>query len=242
MRKNLSSNNSITFTKVGKLYMPQGDVALKNVNLTIGKGEFVSIIGPSGCGKSSVLRIIAGIESPTSGTVIAPRTVSMVFQSGALLPWLTVYDNVALPLRAHHSNEIKIKRECREHIGMMGLEEYAYKYPRDLSGGQRQRVGIARALTINPDVILLDEPFSALDPKTTDELHRDILALWNATKKTIVLVSHLIEEAVSLSQRVIVMKNYTIVAEFSITLPYPRRDQEADFSRKVLEIRKVFFK
>jgi len=122
------------------------------------------------------------------------------------------------------------------------MHEFENKYPGDLSGGQRQRVGIARALAIDPHVLLLDEPFSALDAKTTAELHDDIISVWHSTKKTIVLVSHLIEEAVSLASRVILMKDGTIANEFKIDLPYPRREQGAEFMSRVQHIRKEFFK
>ena len=242
MLNGIGLNNIIAFERVHKAYGRQGDTALRDVTFGVAEGELVCLIGPSGCGKSTVLKIIAGIEKESSGSVVAPDSVAMVFQSGALLPWLSVFDNVALGIRAKGVSDAIIRRECGKYIEMMGLDPFAFKYPRDLSGGQRQRVGIARALAVNPEVLLLDEPFSALDPKTTDELHKDILKIWMDTNKTIVMVSHVIEEAVSLGERVILMKDSTIDKIFPITLPRPRREQGAEFLKDVLEIRKEFFK
>ena len=242
MLKTSDLNDSILFDRVGKVFKPDNETALKDVSFSVARGELVSFVGPSGCGKTTVLKIIAGLEKESSGAVTKPDTVAMVFQSGALLPWLNVYDNVALGIRAQGATETQVRKESAHYIEMMGLEAFIQKYPRELSGGQRQRIGIARALAVNPEVLLLDEPFSALDSKTTDELHADILNIWTKTKKTIVLVSHLIEEAVSLAQRVILMKNFTIERIFPIDLPRPRREQGGEFSKIVQEIRKEFFK
>ena len=129
-----------------------------------------------------------------------------------------------------------------QYIAMTGLSGFEQKYPRELSGGQRQRVGIARALAVDPSVLLLDEPFSALDPKTTEELHKDIINIWRDTKKTIVMISHLIEEAVSLADQVLLIKNHTNAKTFTIDLSRPRRDSEMEFSREVSKIRTEFFK
>jgi NitT/TauT family transport system ATP-binding protein len=171
-----------------------------------------------------------------------PDNVAMVFQSGALLPWLTALDNVGLGLAAKGLAPIHVRAESEKYIAMMGLREFAAKYPRELSGGQRQRVGIARAFAVDPDVLLLDEPFSALDPKITEELHRDVLKIWQSTGKTIVMVSHAIEEAVTLADRIFLVKNHTIEKTFSITLPRPRRDNETGFAHEVQQVRREFFK
>lgn len=232
----------IEFDHVSKIFEPEKDVALRDVTFQVSEGEFVCIIGPSGGGKSTVLKIIADLEKETSGTVQKPDSVSMVFQAGALLPWLTVLDNVALGLREKSMSGSKIRVESLKYIEMMGLSGFEGKYPRDLSGGQRQRVGIARALAVDPAILLLDEPFSALDPKTTEDLHTDIVRIWKETKKTVVMVSHLIEEAVSLADRVILIKNFTVEKIFPISLPRPRRENEAAFAHEVLQVRKEFFK
>lgn len=237
-----NSNNIIVFENVSKIYEPGNEVALREVSFSVRNGEFTCIIGPSGGGKSTILKLIAGLEKESSGTIIKPSHISMVFQAGALLPWLTVFENIALGLQVKREAESKIKSTVEKYIAMVGLSGVEGKYPRDLSGGQRQRVGIARALAVDPEVLLLDEPFSALDPKTTEELHKDILKIWNETKKTIVMVSHLIEEAVSLADEILLIKNYTVAHTFSIPLPRPRRENEATFAHEIAGVRREFFK
>ncbi len=236
------NNRVIVFEHVGKIYEPHHDTALENASFSVREGEFVCLVGPSGGGKSTILKIIAGLEAPTEGAVEKPEKVSMAFQSGALLPWLTVFENIAFGPRNQKMSAKEVERETPKYMTMVKMGEFAEKYTADLSGGQRQRVGIARALAVNPNVLLLDEPFSALDPKTTAELHDDLIAIWRQTKKTIVMVSHLIEEAVSLSERVLLVKDYTVAKEFKIELPYPRRALGEDFMREVSLIREDFFR
>jgi len=233
----------IVFDKVSKVYDdgPGKDVALRDVSFTVNDGEFACVIGPSGGGKSTVLKLIAGLTAPTSGTIKKPDEVSMVFQAGALLPWLTVFDNVALGVRTQKVSENKVSLTVEHYISMVGLHGMEQKYPRDLSGGQRQRVGIARALAVDPQVLLLDEPFSALDPKTTEELHKDVIKIWQETKKTVVMVSHLIEEAVALADQVVLIKDYTAEHIFNIALERPRRENEQSFAHEVMQVRKAFF-
>ena len=241
MQNDSNSNNVIRFQKAGMRY-PEGDVALFGVTFDVRKGEFVCIIGPSGCGKSTVLKLIAGLEIPTAGTVEIPKVTSMVFQSGALFSWLTALDNAALGLTARGVPEQVARRNAMKSLELVGMTEFAMKYPRALSGGQRQRIGIARALAVEPEVLLLDEPFSALDAKTTHELHEDLLNIWQKTGTTIVMVSHLIEEAVTLADRVILMKSGTIEHEYMIDLTRPRRTGENHFEREVVAIRHAFFR
>ena len=233
---------SIEFKNVSKIYQPNNQHALIDVSFTVSDGEFVAFVGPSGYGKSTILKIISGIEKETSGAVIKPERVGMVFQTVALLPWLSVFDNVAMGLRAQNIKEKDVHSTSMKYIEMMKLKDFINHRPADLSGGQKQRVGIARALAINPEVLLLDEPFSALDPKTTAELHDDIIAIWKETKKTIVMVSHLIEEAVSLADKIFLIKKYRLEHTFNISLSYPRREQETAFMQEVTKIRKEFFK
>lgn len=239
MRKNLNltDKNIIKFSDVNKIYLSTREIALQEFSLEIKQGEFVCIIGPSGCGKSTVLKLIAGIEEPTSGRVVKPDNVSMVFQSGALLPWLTVYQNVALPLSVTRKSKSTIAELTAKYLHMMGLIDFVEKYPRELSGGQRQRVGIARALAMQPKILILDEPFSALDLKTTEELHYDVLKIWKQTGTTIVMVSHLVEEAVALADRIVLMKDFKIHDIFPINLPRPRREQGQHFEEAVRHIR-----
>ena len=238
-----SQDPVIKFENVSKIF-DKKEIALREVTFSVQPGEFVCIIGPSGGGKSTILKIIAGLEKETSGIVKKPENTSMVFQNGALLPWLTALENVELGLKGMKPNKSAeaIRRESEHYLAMMGLKEFATQYPRELSGGERQRVGIARALAVEPSVLLLDEPFSALDPKTTEELHKDLIAIWKETKTTIVMVSHLIEEAVALSEKVILVKNFTVDHVFTINLPRPRRENESGFAHEISEIRREFFK
>ena len=233
--------NIIEFQNVSKIYPGEIRPALKDVTFSVAQGEFVCLIGASGCGKTTVLKLIAGLEEATGGKIIKPEKVSMAFQSGALFPWLTVFENAALGLRQRGASESEVSRIVERELRAMNMHAFAQKYPSDLSGGQRQRVGIARALAVDPEVLLLDEPFSALDPKTTAELHDDLIAIWRETKKTIVMVSHVIEEAVSLADRVILMRDGAIDNIFPVELPYPRRESE-NFHRDVMRIRREFFR
>jgi NitT/TauT family transport system ATP-binding protein len=234
--------NIVEFKNVDKLYPHEHTPAIRNISFSVSEGEFVCIIGSSGCGKTTILKLIAGLEMPTSGSIKKPEKVAMAFQNGALFPWLSVFENVAFGLRVKGIPEHEIAHAVEEQLQATHMLALHDKYPVDLSGGQRQRVGIARALAVDPAVLLLDEPFSALDPKTTAELHDDVLRIWRETKKTIVMVSHLIEEAVGLADRVILMREGGIDSEYPITLPHPRHEQGAAFMHDVQRIRKEFFK
>ena len=203
--------------------------ALSGVNLNINQGEFFCLVGPSGCGKSTILKLIGGIELPTKGTIEKPDQVSMVFQSGALLPWLTVEENVSFVNKIKGFSKQKTEEQTTKYLRMVNLGGFRFRYPRELSGGQKQRVGIARALAVEPKVLLLDEPFSALDPVTTDEMHEYLLKIWKETKKTIVMVSHSIEEAILLSDRVGIMKQQEIKEIINIDLKRPRDDEAKEF-------------
>jgi NitT/TauT family transport system ATP-binding protein len=235
-------NPLIEFKSVSKLYPLEKTPAIHDVSFSVASGEFICLIGASGGGKTTVLKLIAGLEMPTAGTIKKPAQVSMSFQLGALFPWLTVFENVALGLRTKNIPEETITRVVDRELRMVNMLALKDKFPADLSGGQRQRVGIARALAIDPAVLLLDEPFSALDIVTTAELHDDLVRIWHETKKTIVMVSHLVEEAVSLADRVILMQDGTAQQIFKIDLAYPRREQEAAFAHDVQKIRREFFK
>ena len=235
-------NPIIEFKDVSKTYPGETKPALYGVSFGITQGEFVCIIGNSGGGKTTILKLIAGLETPTKGAIKKPAMVAMSFQLGALFPWLSVFENVALGLREKKMPEEAIVRAVDHQLRMLNMFAYKDKFPADLSGGQRQRVGIARALAVDPAVLLLDEPFSALDPVTTAELHDDIMQIWRETKKTIVMVSHVIEEAVSLADRVILVREGTVDQIFKIDLAYPRREQESAFAHDVQRIRREFFR
>ena len=232
----------IELQNVSKTYTGEKTAAISNVSFSIMPGEFVCLIGASGGGKTTILKLIAGLESQSAGTIHKPDVVAMSFQLGALFPWLSVFENVALGLRGKHMHEVEVLRIVDRELRNVNMLAYKDKHPADLSGGQRQRVGIARALAVDPAVLLLDEPFSALDPVMTAELHDDLVRIWRQTKKTIVMVSHVIEEAVSLADRVILVKGGAIEQIFKIDLAYPRREQEAAFMHDVQKIRREFFK
>lgn len=233
-------NNPIVFTKVSKAYESSLNIpVVTDFSLSINRGEFFCLVGPSGCGKSTILKIISGLEKPTSGEIIKPDQAGMVFQSGALLPWLTVEENIAFAAKMAGFGSEKVKKVTYEYLTMVNLNPFKNKYPRELSGGQRQRVGIARALAVESEVLLMDEPFSALDPLTTEELHNDLLQIWHETKKTIVMVSHLIEEAVTLSDRIGIMKSGKLETIIDIDLPRPRNEEQRNFLPEVEKIRKI---
>lgn len=211
-------------------------LALSNIDLHIAPGQFISIVGGSGCGKSTLLRIIAGFETDYQGTVLlSGKTISkpgldrgMVFQEHRLLPWLTVEKNIALGLNGMPDAEVR--QRIDEHLALVGLEGFAKAYPSQLSGGMSQRVAIARALVNQPQILLLDEPFGALDALTKIQMQNEVLRIWQAEKTTMILVTHDIDEAIFLGDQVIVMSNRpgTIRKTYPIQLPRPReRSSEA---------------
>lgn len=221
-------------------------LALDTINFRMNAGEIVAILGKSGSGKSTLLRIIAGLANPSQGTIFyrgQPVTgpvhgISMVFQSFALLPWLTVLQNVELGLEAQGIDRDERRDRALKTIDTIGLDGFESAFPKELSGGMRQRVGFARALVVNPDILLMDEPFSALDVLTADNLKSDLLDLWE-TKKTglhgILFVTHNIEEAVLLADRIIVFNSNpgSIRGELKITLSHPRSDLDPRFRNQI---------
>lgn len=221
-------------------------LVLEDINFRMDEGEIVAILGKSGSGKSTLLRILAGLIQPSSGNVFyrgnslsgPARGISMVFQTFALLPWLTVLQNVELGLEAQGIDRDERRVRALKAIDTIGLDGFESAFPKELSGGMRQRVGFARALVVNPDVLLMDEPFSALDVLTADNLKSDLLDLWE-TKKTglhgILFVTHNIEEAILLADRVIVFNSNpgSICGELKVTLPYPRSDLDPRFRNQV---------
>ncbi len=221
--------NILNLDKVSKSYQPGKGFAVKDFSLEIEQGEFFCLIGPSGCGKSTVLKLITAVEQPSGGTITKPESISMVFQAGALLPWLTSLENAAFGLATKGYTDEHAKSAAFEFLEMVNLAKFADTYPRQLSGGQKQRVGIARALAVQPQLLLLDEPFSALDTLTTEELHQDLLKIWKQTSTTILMVSHSLEEAVLLADRVGIMKEGKLTKIIDINLPRPRSNIKVEF-------------
>lgn len=204
--------------------------ALDGIDLIVEEGDFVCLVGPSGCGKSTFLRIIAGLEKQDSGTILLggnsvtktdPDRV-MVFQEGGLFPWLSVIDNVEFGLRMNGIPKEKRQEIARQYLTMMQLEKFADSYPHQLSTGMKQRIAIARALAMDPKILLMDEPFAALDPQTRDLLLLELQSIWEKTKKTILFVTHNIDESVILGNRVVVFKKRPSKIKKEITVDYPR--------------------
>ncbi len=216
----------LTFDHVTKRF-PSGVEALKDANFAVADGEFVSLVGPSGCGKSTALRLIAGLTAPNTGAVKwagTPPTLGFVFQDAALMPWATVEKNVRLPLELQRMEEAKIRDRVGEALNLVGLEAFARSYPRELSGGMRMRASIARALAADPKVLLMDEPFAALDELTRERLNDELRALWAGKNLTIVFVTHSIYESVYLSSRILVMspRPGRVVADIAMDDPRAR--------------------
>lgn len=229
--------------------------ALENINLDIHEGEFISLLGPSGCGKTTLLRIIADLLQPTSGSVSilgqTPREVRLqqkygiVFQSPVLYDWRTVRRNICMPMEIMKIPKKERTSRITKMLDLVGLQDFGYKYPFELSGGMQQRVGIARALALNPDFLLMDEPFSALDEFTREKLNEDLLRIWSKTNKTVIFVTHNIPEAVFLSDRVVVLSPHPgrLSAIVDIDLPRPRESslrEDPIFYEYVSKIRKSF--
>jgi NitT/TauT family transport system ATP-binding protein len=223
----------VSLRGVGKTFA-SGVVALGHLDLDVRPGEFLSLLGPSGCGKSTALRIIAGLSEPTSGTIEwsgghtggmkARHDLGFVFQEPTLMPWTTVSENVRLPLKlagvAHHSAAPRVTAALER----VGLADFADAYPRELSGGMKMRVSIARGLVTEPMLLLMDEPFAALDEITRFKLNDDLLALWESLSKTVIFVTHSVFESVYLSSRIVVMtpRPGRVFREFVIDAPHPR--------------------
>lgn len=221
-------------------------VALNGVSLDIKENEFICVVGPSGCGKSTLLNIIAGLLEPTSGSVsVDGKTVDgpgpergVVFQQYALFPWLTVLKNVEFGLKLKGITGEQATQEAMKYLKMVDLEQFANSYPKELSGGMKQRVAIARAYAVNPQVLLMDEPFGALDAQTRTQLQTELLETWEKERKTCFFITHDVDEAIILAQKVIIMsaRPGRIKEIVDITIPYPRT-QETKMSAEFLELK-----
>lgn len=212
-------------------------VACEDVSLTVDEHEFVCIVGPSGCGKSTFLRIVAGLMKADEGTLeLEPGArQAMVFQNAAIFPWLTVSDNIGYGLTMSGVPDRVREAAINQQLEQMSLKHAAHLHPKELSGGMKQRVGIARALAVSPDILLLDEPFSALDAFTAEKLRKDVLEIWRSQKRTVLMVTHLVEEAVQMADRIIVMTNRPgrIKTVIDVDLPRPRDMRSKAFYKLV---------
>lgn len=224
----------VEFKQVEKRY-GAGPLILDRVDFQANRGDFVALIGPSGCGKSTILKLIAGLSPVSSGSItvdgISPESaaeeLAFVFQEPTLLPWLTVMQNVEVPLRLRHVDTRRREQMCRQALELVGLADRANYYPRQLSGGQKMRVSIARGLSLSPKILLLDEPFGALDEMTRDHLNEELLAIRQQKAWTAFFVTHSVYEAVFLSNRIFVLSANPgrLHREVVVDLPYPRTDE-----------------
>jgi NitT/TauT family transport system ATP-binding protein len=220
---------TIAVEHLSKRY-PSGTLALSDVNLEIGEGEFVSVVGPSGCGKSTLLRIMADLDTPTDGRILTTGAgtdglpSAVVFQEQSLFPWMRVAENVAFAFDSLGLPKSEVAQRVAKELALVGLSNFANAYPHELSGGMKQRVAVARAFAVDPPVLYMDEPFGALDEQTRVGLAGELMSLWERTRKTVVFITHGIEEAVTLADRVIVLSAHpgTVRAIVPIDFPRPR--------------------
>jgi ABC-type nitrate/sulfonate/bicarbonate transport system ATPase subunit len=240
---------TISVEHLSKVFQSQNDMeihALHDVNLRVAENEFVCILGPSGCGKSTLLRIIAGLEKASSGSVFyngkehnrPGKEIGMVFQSYSLMPWLNVLDNIALGLEFARIPKAERIAVAQEYLDMIGMSDFGKAFPHELSGGMQQRVAIARALANDPDVLLMDEPFGALDAYTRILMQKELLRIWEKHRKTILFVTHSVDEAVYLADRIILMSSHPgrIKEEFDVTIPRVRERSNPRYGELTAEL------
>jgi NitT/TauT family transport system ATP-binding protein len=227
----LSDAASIRIDHVTKIFRGRaGSVtALDDISLTVRRGEFVCLLGASGCGKSTLLNLVAGLDRPTFGTVERTGAPSFMFQDAALFPWLTVARNVELPLRLQRVPTARRRARVAELLDLVQLGAFAHRQPHELSGGMRQRAALARALAHDADILLMDEPFGALDAMTRDILHDELERIWQVTGRTILFVTHNVREAARLGDRIVLLTSRPgrVAEEFIVDLPRPRRIEDA---------------
>jgi len=246
-----TADSIVSLCDVGKTF-DNGVVALDGLSLDVHAGEFVSLLGPSGCGKSTALRIVAGLSTQSRGTVEWPQgrpanaaegEIGFVFQEPTLMPWASVARNVELPLSLAGAAPAKAREAVAAALAHVGLADFAAAFPRELSGGMKMRVSIARALVTEPRLLLMDEPFAALDEITRFKLNNDLLLLWQTLRRTVIFVTHSVFESVYLSQRIVVMtpRPGRVFAEIAVPAPYPRDERfrtsadYASYCRQVAE-------
>lgn len=245
------SNAQVQITNVSKIFGAGVSevVALRDINLNIPGGQFICLLGPSGCGKSTLLNAIGGFSLPTNGEVrVDGKRIErpgpdrgMVFQEYALFPWMTVEDNITFGLRLKKTSSDEIEKKLNELLKMLKLTEFRGRFPKDLSGGMRQRVAIARVLALDPPIMLMDEPFGALDALTRRNLQDELLKIWQENRKTIIFVTHSMEESIYLADRIVVMtyRPGAIKKDILVELPHPRDPAAMDFNKLKGEITRL---
>ncbi len=225
----------------------EGVVALRDVSLDIGKNKFVSLVGPSGCGKTTLLRMLNGLIRPDEGEILvhgqppAPGThMGFVFQSFRLLPWRTIFENVAYPLQLNGMDKDQIRERVMRYLEMVGLKRFAESYPSELSGGMKQRVALARALVAEPDILLMDEPFAALDAQTREFMQFELMKIWHQRKAVVVFVTHSVDEAVLLSDEIVLLRPRPgqVSEVLKVDLPHPRWEYDARARPEFVEMRR----
>ena len=242
----------LTINKVGKVYHGERTeevIALSDISVTCQKGEFICIVGSTGCGKTTLLRLIAGLETPSTGEIQMAgkivndinHNVTMVFQQYSLFPWRNVIDNICFSFEVKGMKKNEHYAKARELIALAGLAGFEKAYPYELSGGMQQRAAIARALACDPKMLLLDEPFGALDERTRHRLQEKLLEIWQKEEKTVLFVTHNIDEAVFLASKIVIMRDRpgTIEEEISVDLPRPRDRRSKEFIDLHIKIREI---
>ncbi len=240
----MKRSSLFTATNITKAFRDERgrrSLALEDISIDIKAGEFVAIVGPSGCGKSTFLRIVAGLMPTDSGQLERSKDIrqAMVFQNAAIFPWLTVWDNIAFGLKMRGAPQHNTQHIVQRELEQMGLEHAIWNHPKELSGGMKQRVGIARALAVEPNFLLLDEPFSALDAFTAEKLRHDVLRIWEQQRQSVLMVTHLIEEAVEMADRIVVLSDRPgrVKKIIDVDLKRPRNIRSHDFYQLVDSIR-----
>ena len=246
------SLSQVSCTFVSKDAPGQRYTAVRDVSLAVGAGEFVSVVGPTGCGKSTLLNVAAGLLAPSSGTVEVfgvrleglNRRAGYMFQSDSLMPWRTALGNVAAGLEFHGATRAEANAQALEWLKRVGLGGFGDRYPHQLSGGMRKRVGLAQTLVLDPDIILMDEPFSALDVQTRQLMENEVLALWAEKKKAVLFITHDLDEAIAMSDRVVCLSagpGSHPIGEFQIDLPRPRDVAEVRATPRFIELHQAIW-
>ncbi len=241
----MSGKVKISIDNLTKIFYKKSNsvTAIKDISLQVEEGEFICLVGPSGCGKTTLLRILAGLETPSSGSFLIASEAgerplqSMVFQEKGVIPWLTVEENVAFGLKMRHLPKEYVKKQTDYYLKKVGLSKFSTLYPKELSGGMKQRISIARAFANDPEILLMDEPFAALDEQNKFILQEELLSIWSENKKTVLFITHSIDEALLLSDRIVLLSSHPgeIVSEIKVPLPRPRTMEQVRANAEMAE-------